>query len=155
MVVGVAIFGVVDGSFWKTLLAPTVAYRPAVLFTLALLIGWRGFVWSQVLFLTAFAIFLGWRGAIFATPMYLLSQALGFIVARQLAGTEPWLSQQKSTLAFLAGAVLAPASRALLGNVLLPLIGFRVGPSLPAAIDTWLRGSARPAGEVARTQSAR
>ncbi|MBV8833129.1 MAG: hypothetical protein JO108_28360 [Acidobacteriaceae bacterium] len=74
--------------------------------------------------------------------MYLLSQALGFVVARQLAGTEPWLSQQKSTMAFLAGAVLAPASPALLGNVLLPLVGFRVGPGLPAAIDTWLRGSA-------------
>jgi hypothetical protein len=43
MVAGIAVFGVVDGSRWKVLLTPTLAYRPAVLFGLMLVFGWRGF----------------------------------------------------------------------------------------------------------------
>ena len=43
MVAGIAVFGVVDGSLWKGLLTPTLAYRPAILFGLMLVFGWRGF----------------------------------------------------------------------------------------------------------------
>ena len=59
MVAGVAVFGVVDGSLWRGLLTPTLAYRPAILFGLMLVFGWRGFVWSQLLFFISFAAFLG------------------------------------------------------------------------------------------------
>src|SRR5215469_2367399 len=141
MVLGVALFGMVDGSFWRDLLTPTLAYRPAILFGLTLVFGWRGFVWSQLLFFASFAAFLGWPGAVLVTPMYMLSQALGLVVAWRLANHEPWVSRKRSTVAFLAGAVLAPAVPALLGSSLLPLIGLRVGPGLPATLDSWLRGS--------------
>jgi hypothetical protein len=39
MVAGIAISGVLDGSFWRALLAPTIAYRPAILFALMLAFG--------------------------------------------------------------------------------------------------------------------
>src|SRR5215469_11097268 len=71
MLSGVALFGVIDASFWKSLLSPTLAYRPAILFGLTLLFGWRGLVWSQLILFTAFSVFLGWRGAAFIAPMYL------------------------------------------------------------------------------------
>ena len=34
MAAGVGVFGMVDGSLWRTLLSPTIAYRQAILFTL-------------------------------------------------------------------------------------------------------------------------
>ena len=142
MVVGVAVCGVLDGSLWRGLLTPTVAYRPAFLFGLTLILGWRGFVWSQLIFLASFTAFLGWRGAVFVTPLYLLSHACALVVARRLARNQPWLSSEVSTAAFLAGAVLAPAIPALLGSPILQLAGIRVGPGIPAPIDSWLRGSA-------------
>lgn len=142
MIAGIAIFGVVDGSFWKALLTPTLGYRPAILFALTLVFGWRGFAWSQFLLLIVFAFFLGWRGAILVTPLYFVSQALGLVVARQLARKEPWLSKERSTVAFLAGAALAPAMPALLGSAVLPLVGIRIGPGLPRAVDSWFRGVA-------------
>ena len=142
MVGGVAVCGVLDGSLWKGLLTPTIGYRPAFLFGLTLVLGWRGFVWSQLIFLASFAAFLGWRGAVFVTPLYLLSHACALSVARWLARDQPWMSSERSTAAFLAGAVLAPAIPALLGSAVLPRVGIRLGPGLPAAIDSWLRGSA-------------
>ena len=42
MVAGIAVFGVVDGSLWRGLLTPTLAYRPAILFALTLVFGWQG-----------------------------------------------------------------------------------------------------------------
>jgi PAS domain S-box-containing protein len=142
MVVCVGVCGVVDGSLWRTLLAPTIPYRPAILFGLTLVFGWRGFVWSQLLFLTSFTVFLGWRGAVYITPMYLLSHAGALIVARKLARDEPWLSRERSTLAFLAGAVLAPALPALLNALVLRVVGVPPRPGGPAALDIWLRGTA-------------
>jgi PAS domain S-box-containing protein len=139
---GVAVFGVVDGSLWKTLFTPTIAYRPAILFGLTLVFGWRGFVWSQLVFLISFAAFMGWGGVVLVTPLYTVSHAIAFVVARRLSKNQPWLSSQRSTLGFLAGAGLAPAISALLANALLPLIGIGVGPGVPAALDNWLRGTA-------------
>ena len=54
MLAGISVFGILDGSLWRYLLAPSVAYRPAILFGLTLVFGWRGFAWSQLLFLTSF-----------------------------------------------------------------------------------------------------
>ena len=142
MVAGAAIFGLVDGSFWKILLTPTIAYRPAILFALTLVFGWRGFLWSQLLFLTAFGIFLGWRGAALMTPLYLVSHALALVIARRLARNQPWLSRERSTLAFLAGAAVAAAVPALFGGPVLSVLGISVGPAVPAAVDRWLRGTA-------------
>jgi PAS domain S-box-containing protein len=142
MVAGSAIFGFVDGSRWRTLLTPTLAYRPAILFGLTLVFGWRGFAWSQLVFLVSFTFFLGWRSAIFITPMYLLSHACALAAARKLARDEAWLSRQRPTLAFLAGAVLAPALPALLNNVVLRVLGVAAPLSLPASMDSWLRGTA-------------
>ena len=141
MLVSVGIFGVVDGSLWRSLLTPTLAYRPAILFGLTLVFGWRGFLWSQVVFLTSFAIFLGWRGVIFITPMYLVSQACALVVARKLGRNELWLSRERSTLAFLAAAVLAPALPALMNHVVLGVSGV-ARSGVPGVVDSWLRGTA-------------
>jgi PAS domain S-box-containing protein len=142
MVVGAGVCGIVDGSQWRTLLTPTIAYRPAILFALTLVFGWRGFVWSQLVFLASFALFLGWRGAVFITPIYLLSNAGALIVARKIARSEPWVSRERSTLAFLAGAVLAPALPALLNSFVLNVIGGPPRSGGPASLDSWLRGTA-------------
>jgi PAS domain S-box-containing protein len=142
MVAGIAVFGIIDGSRWRILLTPTIAYRPAILFGLTLVFGWRGFVWSQLLFLMSFGVFLGWRGAAFITPLFLLSHSLGLVTAQRLAGNRPWLSQERSTLGFLAGAALAPLIPAILGRPALSVFGIRVGPAVPAALDSWLRGTA-------------
>ena len=61
---------------------------------------------------------------------------------RSLAGAGPWLSQQRSTLAFLAGAVLAPALPALLNDPMLRAIGIVVRPGVPGPVETWLRACA-------------
>jgi PAS domain S-box-containing protein len=142
MVVGIAVFGVVDGSLWRGLLTPTLAYRPAILFGLTLVFAWRGFVWSQLLFFVSFAAFLGWRGALLVTPLFLISHACALVVARRLARNKPWLLCEKSTLAFLAGAVLAPAVPALLNSTVLPFVGVPLRASLPSTVDGWLRGGA-------------
>ena len=88
MVAGIAVFGVVDGSLWRGLLTPTLAYRPAILFGLTLVFGWRGFVWSQLLFFISFVAFLDWGGAVFVTPLFLISNACALVVARRLARSE-------------------------------------------------------------------
>jgi hypothetical protein len=96
-------------------------------------------------FFATFAAFMGWRGAAVATPLYLLSHACALVVARRLAREQPWLSSERSTGAFLAGAVLAPPIPALLGSVVLPLVGLRISSGatgVPAAIDSWIRGGA-------------
>jgi PAS domain S-box-containing protein len=142
MAAGIAVFGVVDGTLWRALLTPTLAYRPAILFALTLVFGWRGFVWSQLLFLVSFVAFLGWRGAVFVTPLFLISQACAFVVARRMAGREPWLLREKSTLAFLAGAFLAPALPALVTSKVLFAVGIPLIAGIPDTIDGWLRGSA-------------
>ncbi len=142
MVAGIAVFGVVDGSLWKGLLAPTLAYRPAILFALTLVFGWRGFLWSQLLFLLSFAAFLGWRGAVFAAPLYMTSQACALAVARRLARKEAWLLRERSTLAFLAGAFLAPAVPALLESTVLPIVRLPLHGGILNAVDGWLRGTA-------------
>jgi PAS domain S-box-containing protein len=141
-VLGAAFCGVLDGSLWRTLLSPTVAYRPALLFGVALVFGWRGFLWSQLVFLASFATFLGWKGVVFVTPLYLLSHAFALVAARRLSRGQPWLSSERSTAAFLTGAVLAPAIPALLGSAVLPLVGILAGPGIPAAINSWIRGGA-------------
>jgi PAS domain S-box-containing protein len=142
MVASVTVCGVVDGSMWRSLLTPTLAYRFAILFGLTLVFGWRGFIWSQLLFLAAFTSFLGWRGAILVTPLFLVSHACALVVARRIAGKEPWLSHERSTLAFLAGAALAPAIPALLNGVVLSVVGTTLRPGVPSVVDAWLRGVA-------------
>ena len=142
MVVCVGVSGVVDGSLWRTLPTPTIAYKPAILFGLTLVFGWRGFVWSQLVFLAAFALFWGWRGAVFLTPLYLLSHAGALIVSQKIARSEPWVSRERSTLALLAGAVLAPALPALLGGWVLPVVGIPSELRVAVGLDSWLRGAA-------------
>ncbi len=142
MVAGVAVFGIVDGSLWRGLLTPTLAYRPAILFGLMLVFGWRGFVWSQLLYFISFAAFLGWRGGVFLTPLFLTSDACALVVARRFARGEPWLSGERSVLAFLAGAILAPAVPALLNSPILRVVGVPQGAGVPSIVDGWLRGSA-------------
>ena len=139
---GMAVFGVVDGTLWRSLPAATLGYRPAVVFGLTLLFGWRGLVWSQLLFGAALTYFIGWRGAVFVEPLYLLSSACALVVARRLAGREPWLSRERSTLAFLAGAVVAPLIPALLNGPLLRFLGVPIGPGVPPAVSSWLREGA-------------
>ncbi len=142
MVAGIAVFGIVDGSLWRGLLTPTLAYRPAILFGLMLVFGWRGFVWSQLLFFISFIAFLGWRGGVFVTLLYLISNACAFVVARRLARSEPWLLRERSTLAFLAGAVLAPAVPALMSSTILRVIGIPLRAGALSMVDSWLRGGA-------------
>jgi PAS domain S-box-containing protein len=142
MVIGVLAFGVVDGSYWGSLLSPTLAYRPAVLFGLTLVFGWRGFAWSQLVLLTAFVSFQGWRGAVFVEPLYLLSHACGLVVARAIARGEVWLTGERSTLAFLTGALIAPALPALLSDPMLSALGIAHRPIIPSPVESWLRGGA-------------
>jgi PAS domain S-box-containing protein len=142
LVAGVAACGIVDGSRWKSLLTPTIAYRPGFLFGCALVFGWRGLIWSQLILLAAFTWFLPLRAAIPIDLLYMLSQTSAFVAARRLAGSEPWLSRERSTLALLAGAAMAPAIPALLDNAVVRLFGFRIAPGLPGALDSWLRGAA-------------
>ena len=142
MLVGLGICGVADGTLWRALLTPTLAYRPAILFALTLVFGWRGFVWSQLLFLVSFVTFLGWRSGLLVTPLFLISQGCALVVARRLAKREPWLLGEISTLAFLAGAFLAPAVPALVTGKVLSVVGVPSITGIPDAIDGWLRGSA-------------
>jgi PAS domain S-box-containing protein len=142
MLAGIALAGAIDGSYWRSLLSPTLAYRPAILFGLTLLFGWRALVWSHVLFLGAFAAFFGWQAALAITAIYLLSHTIALFTAQRLAGGEPWLSRQKSTLAFLASAALAPFIPALLNDTILHLMGGAARPVLPSAVEAWLRGVA-------------
>jgi PAS domain S-box-containing protein len=142
MVAGIAVFGVLDGSLWRGLLSPTLGYRPAILFGLMLIFGWRGFVWSQLLFFISFVAFLGWRGSIIVAPLFLISNACALVVARRLARSEPWLLRERSTLAFLAGAILAPAVPALLNSTILHVIGSPQHSGVLSMVDSWLRQGA-------------
>src|SRR5947207_553573 len=83
--VGVAVFGIVDGSGWRSPGTSTIAYRPAFLFGMALVFGWRGIVWSQIVIFAIFVAFTGWRAAIFLTPLFTASHALGLFAVRWLA----------------------------------------------------------------------
>src|SRR5689334_15973480 len=96
VLVGVAVFGIIDGSGWRSPSTSTIAYRPAFLFGVALLFGWRGMVWSQIVIFAVFAAFMGWRPAIFLTPLFTASHALGLLAARQLARGWAWLSGQRA-----------------------------------------------------------
>jgi hypothetical protein len=61
------------------------------------------------MFLVFFVAFLGWKGAVFVTPLWVLSNALALLVARRLARDQPWLSSERSTIAFLSAATLVAA----------------------------------------------
>jgi len=137
---GVAFFGIVDGSGWRSPSTPTIAYRPAFLFGVALVFGWRGLVWGQIVILAVFAAFTGWRAAAFLTPLFIASHALGLVAARRLARGGAWLSRERTTIAFLAGALLAPAVPSLLDTTVLRFIGFPVDAGVLTAVDVWLRG---------------
>jgi PAS domain S-box-containing protein len=141
-IAGVAILGIVDGSRWKSLASPTLGYRPAILFGLALAFGWRGLVWSQLVLFTAFVFFFTFWTAVRIDVLFLLSQACGFVVARKLAGNEPWLSRERSALAFLAGASLAQAVPAFAWAAIVHLLGGRISPGIPDAVEAWLRAAA-------------
>ncbi len=127
---------------WRGLLTPTIAFRPAILFALTLVFGWRGFVCSGIVFLTAFAVFLGWQGALLITPLYLVSHACAFWTARTFGGKGSWLSGERSTLAFLAAAAIAPLFPALLSGSALRLIGITPNFEVPEFVDYWLRAFA-------------
>ena len=68
--------------------------------------------------------------------------AIAFVVARSIKGRDEWLTGERSTLAFVAGAALAPAIPALLNAQILRIIGATLRPGIPAAVDSWVRGSA-------------
>jgi PAS domain S-box-containing protein len=140
--VGIAALGVVDGTLWKILPSPNLGYRMAIVFGFALLFGWGGLAWSHVLLLAYFSYFFGWRGAVFVEPLYLLSHTFAFVAARRLAGKAPWLSRERSTLAFLAGAILAPTIPAFLNGPLLHALGSAPRTGVPPAISSWLREGA-------------
>jgi hypothetical protein len=65
-------------------------------------------------------------------------------VARRLGRKEPWLSGQKSTLAFLAGAAVALAIPAVLQGVVYRFVGIKLGPGVPAAVDVFGCAEALP-----------
>jgi hypothetical protein len=90
---------------------------------MALVFGWRGLVWSQIVVFAVFTAFTGWRAAIFLTPLFTASHALGLLAARRLARGWAWLSRERATIALLAGAVLAPAVPSLLDSTTLRFIG--------------------------------
>src|SRR4029079_10459089 len=71
-----------------------------------------------------------------------VSRAGAFLVVRRLGGDQPCLSGQRSTLAFVTGAFLAPALPALFSADALSLIGITVHSDVPASVDSWLRGAA-------------
>ena len=138
MVAGIAVFGIVDGSLWRGLLPPTLAYRPAILFGLMLVFGWRGFARSQLLFFISFVTFLGWRRGVFVTLLYLISNACAF-VCPATREEQPWLLRERSTLAFLAGAVLAPAVPALMSSTILHVIGMPLRAGVLSMVDSHSR----------------
>jgi PAS domain-containing protein len=78
----------------------------------------------------------------FVDSLYLLSHACALVAARRLRGNEPWLSRERSTLAFLAGAALAPALPALLDDEILRVLGITFRSSVPPTVESWLRGVA-------------
>jgi PAS domain S-box-containing protein len=131
----------VDGSNLQTVISPTIGYRWAPVYWLTLAFGWRGLAWSQVTIFGTFVYFFGWRGAVIAEPMYLFSAIAGLLVARKIARGEAWLSRERSTLAFLAGAVLAPVVPAMLNGPVLTLLGRPTGGD-PVILMSWLRESA-------------
>jgi len=140
MTIGIGILGIVDASSWNSLRSPTLAYRPAVLFGFVLLLGWRALAWSVFLFAVTFAVFLGWQGAVFVAPTFLLGQAVALVLARRISKGEPWLLRERSTLAFLAVAAVAPALPALLNPFLLRMIGVSAAAGVTDTLDSWLRG---------------
>jgi PAS domain S-box-containing protein len=139
MIVGAAVFGIVDGSMWRGLSTPTIAYRPAILFALTLVFGWRGLVCSQIVFLIAFASYRGWQGAVLMTPLFLVSYACAFWTGRALGGKNSWLSGERSTLAFLAAAAIAPLLPALLGDAFFRLIGITLNGGVLEFVNIWIR----------------
>ena len=137
--IGLAAFGMVDGTLWRYLPSPTLGYRHGITIAVTLLFGWRGLLWSQLLYLAVFSHYFGWRGVVIVEPPYVLSHAFALLVARGLAAKQTWLSRERSTLAFLAGAILAPAIPAFLNDPMLRLLGATIRPGLPAAISSWFR----------------
>jgi len=140
-IAGAAVFGVVDGSMWRSLLTPTLAYRPAILFGLTLVFGWRVRVQSTRVFYGVCGVSWLARRRSHHTAVS-VSRAGAFLVVRRLGGDQPWLSGQRSTLAFVTGAFLAPALPALFSADALSLIGITVHSDVPASVDSWLRGAA-------------
>ena len=138
--VGTLLLTFVDGSRLQTLVSPTIGYRWAVVFWLALTCGWRGLAWAQLPVCGLLYYFMGWSGVALWEPQYLLSTVAAFLVARKIAKSEPWLSRERSTLAFLAGALLAPAVPAALIRPLLSFMGRPAG-AYPIAVMSWLRES--------------
>jgi hypothetical protein len=141
-IAGSAVLGIIDGSGWRSPLTATIAYRPAFLFGVALVFGWRGLACGQIVILAVFGAFSGWRTAIVLTSLFTTSHALGLLAARRLSGGYKGLSRERATLAFLAGAILAPAVPALLTSTALWFLGVRAAPGLPTVVDVWLRGVA-------------
>jgi len=140
IVIGIGILGIVDASSWKSLLSPTLAYRPAVLFGILMIFGWRALAWNVFLFAVSFVVFFGWRGAVLVAPTFVLGQVGALVLARRISKGEPWLSRERSTLAFLAGAAVAPVLTALLNPFLLRMIGINARTGVPADLDSWFRG---------------
>jgi hypothetical protein len=124
----------------RTMLSPTISYRWAIVGWLILVFGWRGLAWSQVLAFSLFLYFFGWRGGLVELA-YMLSAGAAFLSARKIAQSEPWLSRERSTLAFLFGAILTPAIPALFNVTLLHFLGI-VPASTPPTIMSWLREGA-------------
>ena len=149
MVAGIAVFGVVDGSLWRGLLTPTLAYRPAILFGLKHAGGFRmaGIRLESIpVFYIVPVAFLGWRRRRFRLHLsFLTSLTPAHSLKRRSAtslGSEPWLLRERSTLAFLAGAVLAPAVPALMNSTILRVIGIPLRVGVLSMVDSWLRGGA-------------
>jgi signal transduction histidine kinase len=146
-IAGTVILGFIDGSMWRNV-SPNIGYRAGFFFALMLLFGWRGYVISFVIFLGVKFYRLGFHSNPYTESLYLffylVSYAGAFLLARQVAGKQPWLSRQRSTVAFLAGAILGPSLPALLllGHPFLTMIGLPLQGGPATAFVNWLRETA-------------
>ena len=137
--VSISLLAFVDGSNFRTIGSPTIGYRWAPVFWLMLAVGWRGLAWSHVTVVGLFLYFLGWRGAAMAEPVYFLPTLAAYLIAKKIAKSEPWLSHERSTLAFLAGAFLAPAIPAMLNEPILHALGRPTSTYGMTTLMSWLR----------------
>jgi len=140
-IAGAAVFGVVDGSMWRSLLTPTLAYRPAILFGLTLVFGWRGFACSQLVFFTVCGVSWLARRRSHHTAVS-VSRAGAFLVVRRLGEISRGFRDKDPRWHLVTGAFLAPALPALFSADALSLIGITVHSDVPASVDSWLRGAA-------------
>ena len=109
---------------------------------MALAYGWRGWACGKIVSLLYLASDIGWQGAALGLSPVAISHAVALVVARAIAGREPWLTRERSTLAFLASAFVAPSIPALASPYVRAWLGMTQAAGQPAVFMNWLRESA-------------